>query len=140
MARKKSVNPKNASNRIIDLESRSPLRRQYENIKSKFPDGILLFRLGDFYETFDDDALLLSRDLDITLTSKELGKGDRVPLAGIPVSTLNSSITKLLDKGHRVAICEQMSVDTKPGSLIDREIVRIVTPGTVLEEDLYYLF
>jgi len=118
------------------LQSRSPLRQQYENIKAKFPDGILLFRLGDFYETFDDDAVLLSRDLDITLTSKELGKADRVPLAGIPVSTLNSSISKLLDKGHKVAICEQMESDTKPGTLINREIVRIVTPGTILEEDL----
>jgi len=118
------------------LQSRSPLRQQYENIKAKFPDGILLFRLGDFYETFDDDAVLLSRDLDITLTSKELGKADRVPLAGIPVSTLNSSISKLLDKGHKVAICEQMESDTKSGTLINREIVRIVTPGTILEEDL----
>ncbi|MEC8945582.1 MAG: DNA mismatch repair protein MutS, partial [Chloroflexota bacterium] len=136
MARKTPVDQKNLRDGTNGLQSRSPLRQQYENIKAKFPDGILLFRLGDFYETFDDDAVLLSRDLDITLTSKELGKADRVPLAGIPVSTLNSSISKLLDKGHKVAICEQMESDTKPGTLINREIVRIVTPGTILEEDL----
>ena len=136
MARKTPVDQKNLRDGTNGLQSRSPLRQQYDNIKAKFPDGILLFRLGDFYETFDDDAVLLSRDLDITLTSKELGKADRVPLAGIPVSTLNSSISKLLDKGHKVAICEQMESDTKPGTLINREIVRIVTPGTILEEDL----
>ncbi len=114
----------------------SPLKRQYERIKAEIPDGILLFRLGDFYETFAEDAEVVARDLGIALTSKDLGGGHRVPLAGVPTHSLNSSIARLLEKGHRVAICEQFGDPKTSKGILDRQIVRLVTPGTVLQHDL----
>lgn len=114
----------------------SPLKRQYERIKAEFPDGILLFRLGDFYETFGEDAEIVSRDLGIALTSKELGRGHRVPLAGVPTHSLDSSLARLLEKGHRVAVCEQFGDPKTAKGILDREIIRVVTPGTVLQHDL----
>ncbi len=114
----------------------SPLKQQYERIKAEFPDGILLFRLGDFYETFGEDAEIVSRDLGIALTSKELGKGHRVPLAGVPTHSLDASLARLLEKGHRVAVCEQFGDPKTAKGILDREIIRVVTPGTVLQHDL----
>ena len=114
----------------------SPLKRQYERIKAEFPDGILLFRLGDFYETFGEDAEIVSRDLGIALTSKELGRGHRVPLAGVPTHSLDASLARLLEKGHRVAVCEQFGDPKTANGILDREIIRVVTPGTVLQHDL----
>ena len=114
----------------------SPLKRQYERIKAEFPDGILLFRLGDFYETFGEDAEIVSRDLGIALTSKELGRGHRVPLAGVPTHSLDASLARLLEKGHRVAVCEQFGDPKTTNGILDREIIRVVTPGTVLQHDL----
>ena len=114
----------------------SPLKRQYERIKAEIPDGILLFRLGDFYETFGGDAEIVARDLGIALTSKDLGGGHRVPLAGVPTHSLDASIARLLEKGHRVAICEQFGDPKATKGIMEREIVRLVTPGTVLQHDL----
>ena len=114
----------------------SPLKQQYERIKAEFPDGILLFRLGDFYETFGEDAEIVSRDLGIALTSKELGRGYRVPLAGVPTHSLDASLARLLEKGHRVAVCEQFGDPKTAKGILDREIIRVVTPGTVLQHDL----
>ena len=114
----------------------SPLKQQYERIKAEFPDGILLFRLGDFYETFGKDAEIVSRDLGIALTSKELGRGYRVPLAGVPTHSLDASLAKLLEKGHRVAVCEQFGDPKTTKGILEREIIRVVTPGTVLQHDL----
>ena len=114
----------------------SPLKRQYERIKAEFPDGILLFRLGDFYETFGEDAEIVSRDLGIALTSKELGRGHRVPLAGVPTHSLDASLARLLEKGHRVAVCEQFGDPKTAKGILDREIIRVVTPGTILQHDL----
>ena len=114
----------------------SPLKRQYERIKAEFPDGILLFRLGDFYETFGEDAEIVSRDLGIALTSKELGRGYRVPLAGVPTHSLDASLARLLEKGHRVAVCEQFGDPKTAKGILDREIIRVVTPGTILQHDL----
>ena len=116
----------------------TPIRRQYLRIKQSYPDAIVLFRLGDFYETFDDDARLASRELDIVLTSKSMGKNLRVPLAGIPAHSLESYLARLIKKGHRVAVCEQLSdpAASKGGGLVERDVVRVVTPGTVLEPSL----
>jgi DNA mismatch repair protein MutS len=108
-----------------------PLRRQYLDIKARFPDTILLFRLGDFYETFEEDARLAAEVLDIVLTSRELGKGQRVPLAGIPYHAAESYIARLIAAGHKVAICEQVGEVTKGRGLVEREVTRVVTPGTV---------
>ena len=112
----------------------TPLRQQYINIKQRYPEAILFFRLGDFYETFDEDARITARELEITLTSREMGKGNRVPLAGIPYHALDSYLGKLIKKGYKVAICEQM---TPPGKgLVEREVIRVITPGTVVEPSL----
>jgi len=124
----------------------TPIRRQYLEIKRRFPQAIVFFRLGDFYETFDDDAKLVARELEITLTSKPMGKDLRVPLAGVPQHALQAHLKKLVARGYKVAICEQMDPSgTKQGSgkakragrdLVAREVTRVVTPGTVVEEEL----
>jgi len=114
----------------------TPIRQQYLRIKKQYPDTIVLFRLGDFYETFDDDAKITSRELEIVLTAREMGKGNKIPLAGIPYHALDGYLARLINRGYKVAIVEQM---TKPGEtkgLVQREVVRLVTPGTVLEPGL----
>src|SRR5512146_305553 len=110
----------------------TPIRSQYLEIKRQYPDTILFFRLGDFYETFDQDAELTSRELDIVLTSKFVGKGQRVPLAGIPYHAVENYLARLIEKGYHVAICEQVG-DQPIKGLFPREVVRVVTPGTVIE-------
>ena len=117
-------------------EGSTPIRQQYLRIKRKYPQAIVLFRLGDFYETFDEDAKLASRELEIILTSREMGKGHRVPMAGIPYHALDNYLARLINRGYKVAICEQV---TKPGEtkgIVEREVVRLVTPGTVVEPSL----
>ncbi len=112
----------------------TPIRRQYLRVKQRYPEAIVLFRLGDFYETFDEDARLASRLLEITLTSREMGKGHRIPMAGIPYHALDNYLARLINRGHKVAICEQL---TPPGKgLVERDVVRVVTPGTVVEPGL----
>jgi DNA mismatch repair protein MutS len=122
------------------MKDETPIRRQYLEIKANHQDAILLFRLGDFYEAFDDDARLLARELDIVLTSKPMGKGMRVPLAGVPYHSLERHLATLISRGHRVAICEQLSstpVKGKDGKrLIQREVTRIVTAGTIIEPQM----
>jgi len=114
----------------------TPIRQQYLRIKRRYPQAIVLFRLGDFYETFDEDARITSRELEIVLTSRPMGKGNKVPLAGIPYHALDNYLARLINRGYKVAICEQV---TKPGEtrgLVEREVVRLVTPGTVVEPGL----
>src|SRR5690242_12656647 len=113
----------------------SPIRRQYLELKRRQPDALLLFRLGDFYETFEDDAHLAARVLDITLTSREMGKGERLPMAGIPVHAAESYIARLINAGLHVAIAEQIGVVPRNG-IVPREIVRVLTPGMLLESHL----
>ena len=114
----------------------TPARRQYLRIKKEHEDAILLFRMGDFYETFDDDARLVARELEIALTSREMGRGQRVPLAGIPYHSLEPYLARLIKRGHKVAICEQTSDPAQSKGLVDREVVRVVTAGTVVEDAL----
>ena len=125
----------------------TPLRLQYLDIKSRYPDCIVLFRLGDFYETFDEDAGVASSELEIVLTSREMGKGQRVPMAGIPYHALESYLSRLVRRGHKVAICEQVDEPSQVNisemgpeyfgrTLVGREVVRVVTPGTVMEPSL----
>lgn len=113
----------------------TPLRQQYLDIKKQYPDAILFFRLGDFYETFDDDARRASEALDIVLTSRPVAKGVRVPMAGIPFHAADNYLGRLIEKGYRVAIAEQVG-DQPDKGLFPREVVRVVTPGTVLEPGL----
>lgn len=111
-----------------------PLRRQYLDIKRRYPDLLVLFQVGDFFEAFDEDAVTLSQALGVALTTKHMGKHVRVPLAGIPVHSLQQHLAKLMERGYRVAICEQL---TPPGrKLIKRDVTRIITPGTVIEPAL----
>ncbi len=114
----------------------TPIRRQYLAIKKQHPDAILFFRLGDFYETFDDDARLVSRELDIVLTGRPMGKGQRVPLAGIPYHAADNYIARLISKGYKVAICEQMQEPSQAKGIVAREVVRVITPGTLVEPQL----
>ncbi len=113
----------------------TPLRRQYLNVKRQHPDAIVFFRLGDFYETFDEDAKITSRELDIVLTSRPVSKGVRVPMAGIPHHAVENYLSRLIDKGYHVAICEQVGSEPEDG-LVPREVVRVVTPGTIVEPGL----
>ena len=111
------------------------VRGQYLRAKKMYPDAILFFRLGDFYETFDDDAKIVARECEVFLTSKELSKGVRVPLAGVPHHALDAHLARLVGKGYKVAICEQLTPpDGK--TLVKREVTRVVSPGTLVEPEL----
>ena len=114
----------------------TPVRRQYLRVKSSYPDAIVLFRMGDFYETFDDDAELAARELEITLTSRSMGKDTKVPMAGVPAHALEPYLSRLIKKGHKVAICEQLTDPATSRGLVERDVVRVVTPGTVFEPSL----
>jgi DNA mismatch repair protein MutS len=113
----------------------TPIRKQYLDIKKQYPDAIVFFRLGDFYETFDEDAKITSKELDIVLTSRNVSKKQRVPMAGIPYHAVDNYLGKLIDKGYHVAICEQMG-DPPAKGLVNRKVVRVITPGTIIESEL----
>jgi len=116
-------------------EDLSPVRKQYLEIKRQHPDAIVFFRLGDFYETFDADAEVAARELDIVLTSRNVAKGNRVPMAGIPFHAAENYLARLIERGYHVAICEQVGEMPVRG-LFPRQVVRVVTPGTVVEPGL----
>ena len=113
----------------------TPMKRQYNDIKEKNRDCILFFRLGDFYEMFDEDARVAARELDLTLTTRDRGKPkeEQTPMCGVPYHSVDSYIARLVQKGYKVAVCEQMSDPATTKGLVEREITRIVTPGTVTE-------
>lgn len=111
----------------------SPVRTQYLQIKQQNPDTILFFRMGDFYEMFDDDAEIVARELEIALTRRDFGRGEKSPMAGIPHHAADGYIARLVSKGYRVAICEQTSDPALSKGLVEREVVRVVTPGTIID-------
>jgi DNA mismatch repair protein MutS len=117
-------------------EATTPLMRQYNSIKQQVPDALLMFRLGDFYELFYEDAVVASRDLEITLTSRNKEKGAAIPMCGVPYHAAEGYIARLIQKGHRVAICDQMEDPRIAKKLVTREITRIVTPGTATDAHL----
>ena len=114
----------------------SPMMRQYLEIKEQNKDSLLFFRVGDFYELFFDDAVLASRELEIVLTGKECGLEERAPMCGVPYHSCEGYIARLIEKGYRVAICEQTEDPALAKGLVKRDIVRVVTPGTVLEDSM----
>ena len=116
----------------------TPMMRQYLEIKEQRPDCILFFRLGDFYEMFDEDARLASKELDLTLTTRDRGKdkADQTPMCGVPFHSAESYIARLVSRGYKVAICEQMEDPALAKGLVKRDIIRIVTPGTVVESSM----
>ena len=119
----------------IDPSKLSPGMRQYQDAKRDNPDCLILMRMGDFYEIFYQDAIIAARDLEITLTAR--GKGEkRAPLAGVPYHALENYLAKLVKKGHKVALIEQLEDPKQAKGLVKRGLVRIVTPGTVIESSM----
>ncbi len=114
----------------------TPMMQQYLNIKEQYPGVILFFRLGDFYEMFFDDAKLVSRELELTLTGKDCGLSERAPMCGVPYHAVDAYLQKLIEKGYKVAICEQMEDPATAKGLVAREVTRVVTPGTVIESNM----
>ncbi|HEY9839872.1 MAG TPA: DNA mismatch repair protein MutS, partial [Candidatus Obscuribacterales bacterium] len=106
--------------------------QQFLEVKQQYPHTLLLYRMGDFYETFFEDARIAARELEITLTSREGGKGQRIDMAGVPYHALEAYLPRLIQKGYKVAICEQME-QPRPGKLVKREVIRVITPGTLIE-------
>ncbi len=119
-------------------KSTTPMLAQYRQIKARFPDAIVLFRLGDFYETFEDDAKTAARELDLALTARAFSKDVRLPMAGVPHHQVQAYIGKLIDKGYKVALVEQLEDAKKVKRLVKRDVVRIITPGTVVEDALLH--
>jgi DNA mismatch repair protein MutS len=118
------------------MQSPTPMLRQYEEIKRQHPGTLLFFRLGDFYELFFDDAVIGSKELEITLTARHRERGNPVPMCGVPYHAAGGYINKLVRKGYRVAICEQTEVPSKATKLVRREVVRVITPGTAIDSQL----
>ncbi len=112
---------------------KTPVMQQHARAKRAYPDAVVFFRLGDFYEMFGDDAVLVARLLDLTLTSRNRGKPDEVPMAGVPHHAAHGYIAKLLELGHQVAICEQMADPSKVKGIVPREVVRVITPGLITD-------
>src|SRR5438034_8726552 len=107
----------------------TPARRQYLRMKSQYPDAILMYQVGDFYETFDEDARITARELQIVLTSRSYGEDNRVPLAGIPLHALENYVGKLVHRGYKVAICDQVGEVGR--GIVERAVTRILTAGTL---------
>jgi len=114
----------------------TPMVKQYLSVKEKYKDAILFYRMGDFYEMFFEDAKIASQILDITLTSRDKNKEDSIPLCGVPYHAAAGYIQKLVDLGHKVAICEQMEEASKAKGIVRREVIRVITPGMVFEDEL----
>ncbi|MGD0080196.1 MAG: DNA mismatch repair protein MutS [Methanoregula sp.] len=117
-------------------EKLTPVMRQYRELKQKYPDTVLLFRIGDFYETFEADAELISRELEIVLTSRSKSADTRVPLAGVPYHAVDGYIAKLIGKGYKVAVCDQVEDPKTAKGIVRREITRVITPGTVIDSSM----
>ena len=118
------------------MASMTPMMRQYLQLKEKYSDCLLFFRLGDFYEMFFDDAKTASRELELTLTGRDCGLEERAPMCGVPYHSVNTYITKLIDKGYKVAICEQLTDPALSQGLVERDVIRVITPGTVIETQM----
>ena len=119
-------------------KEKTPMRRQYEEIKSRYPDCMLLFRLGDFYEMFDEDAQTASDELELTLTTRDRNKPpeEQVPMCGVPYHAANSYIKRLIDRGHKVAVCDQLEDPALTKGLVKRDVIRVITPGTLTDEGM----
>ena len=120
----------------VDRSKVSPMMRQYLEVKDNYEDVILFYRIGDFYEMFFDDAINVSRDLELTLTGKNAGLEERIPMCGVPHHAANIYINKLIEKGYKVAICEQTEDPKNTKGIVKREVIRIITKGTVMSDDM----
>ena len=120
----------------MDYENLTPMMRQYWDIKNQHPDAILMYRLGDFYEMFFEDAQLVSRELDLVLTGRDCGLPERAPMCGVPFHAADGYIARLVQKGYKLAICEQTEDPAQAKGLVRREVIRIISPGTVIESEM----
>lgn len=121
----------------IDAKELSPMMQRYRETKEQYEDAILMYRLGDFYEMFFEDAEVASRELELTLTGRDCGSGRRAPMCGVPYHAVDGYIARLVSKGYKVAICEQLSTVPAPGKeIVDREVVRVITAGTVIDDGM----
>src|SRR3954467_6453509 len=120
----------------MSTEASTPLMRQYNSIKEQVPGTLLMFRLGDFYELFFEDAVTAARELEITLTARNKEKGAAIPMCGVPFHAAEGYISRLIQKGYRVAICDQVEDPKTAKGLVRREIQRVVTPGTAMDANL----
>ena len=109
----------------------SPMMQQYFTVKDQVPDALLFFRVGDFYEMFFEDALTASKALELTLTGKDCGLEERAPMCGVPFHAVDTYVTRLVEDGYKVAICEQMEDPALAKGLVKRDVIRVVTPGTL---------
>ena len=116
----------------------SPMMTQYLQTKEKYKNALLFYRLGDFYEMFFDYAIIASRVLELTLTGRDCGLEERAPMCGVPHHAVDTYLAKLIQAGYSVAICEQMSEPEK-GKMVERDVVRVVTPGTVMENTIFWV-
>ena len=114
----------------------TPFMQQYLAIKEKYKDYVLFFRLGDFYEMFHEDAITVSKELELTLTGRDCGEAERAPMCGIPYHSSETYISRLIAKGFKIAICEQMEDPATTKGLVKRDVVRIITPGTLIENSM----
>ena len=119
----------------VDKNEPTPMKRQYNAIKENNQDCILFFRLGDFYEMFNEDAVTASKELELTLTTRDRNKPpeERTPMCGVPYHSVDSYIARLVQKGYKVAICEQTEDPSQAKGIVTRDVIRVVTPGTVTE-------
>ena len=114
----------------------TPMMQQYFEVKNQYKDFILFYRLGDFYEMFFEDAQLVSAELELTLTGRDCGEEERAPMCGVPYHSSETYIGRLIEKGYKVAICEQVEDPKSAKNLVKREVIRVITPGTLIETDL----
>lgn len=130
--------PKIPTESVIAMAELTPMKKQYLAIKEQHPDCLLFFRLGDFYEMFDEDAKVAAEELNLTLTTRDRNKPpeERTPMCGVPYHSAEAYIARLIAKGYKVAICEQTEDPAQAKGLVDREVIRVVTPGTLIEENL----
>ena len=114
----------------------SPMMQEYLKTKEEYSDCILFYRLGDFYEMFFDDAICVSKELELTLTGKLCGQEEKAPMCGVPFHAADTYISRLIEKGYKVAICEQLEDPKQAKGIVKRGVIRVVTPGTVMESNL----
>ena len=120
----------------INMQILSPMMQQYFAVKEKHPGHIVFFRLGDFYEMFFDDAIVASKELELTLTGRDCGQQERAPMCGVPYHSCDAYIARLIKKGFKVAICEQVENPKEAKGMVKREVIRVITPGTLIESNM----
>ena len=118
------------------MEEMTPMMKQYMEVKNQYKDCILMYRLGDFFEMFFDDAITASRELELTLTGRDCGLKERAPMCGVPHHAVQSYIARLIGKGYKVAVCEQMEDPALAKGIVKREVTRVITPGTIIETNM----